>query len=45
MFGRGGSHLSSNPCKDTLINKEWTSHINTVMIPAITNKIIEILTP
>jgi hypothetical protein len=45
MFGRGGSHTASNPCKDVLTNTEWTKHINEVMIPAVTAKIIEILSP
>ena len=45
LFGRGGSHTTTNPCKDTLLNKEWTNHINTVLIPTITSKIIEILQP
>ena len=45
VFGRGGSHITDNPCKDTIKNEAWTKHINEVMIPAVTAKIIEILTP
>jgi hypothetical protein len=45
MFGKGGSHITTNPCADIIANKEWAKHINEVMIPAITAKILEILSP
>lgn len=43
MFGRGGSHTTTNPCQSMLQNKEWAKHINEVMIPAVTKQIIDIL--
>lgn len=45
FHGRGSSHTATNPCAEKLMNKEWAKHINEVMIPEVTGKIIEILTP
>ena len=45
MFGMGGSHIATNPLNDIIKNEEYVKHINTVLIPAITKKILQILTP
>jgi hypothetical protein len=46
MFGRGGCHItSSEATKDVLTKKEWVTEINEVMIPKVTSRILEILTP
>ena len=43
LFGRGGSHITENPSKEILKNKEITEHINKKLIPEITKKVIELL--
>mgnify|MGYP000852376271 CR=1 FL=1 len=43
VFGRGGSRLANNPCKDIIINKEVTTRINDIVIPAIFEEIYKIL--
>jgi hypothetical protein len=45
VFGKGGSHISANPCASVIQNKDWAKHINEVMIPAVTKQIMEILKP
>lgn len=45
LFGRGGMHTTTNPCAEILTNKEWAEHINKVLIPKITEAIINILKP
>lgn len=44
LFGRGGSHVAENPAKLALVSVEMTQRINEVMIPAVTEEIIKILT-
>lgn len=39
LFSRGGSHISENPCKDILENKERSEEINNVLLPAIFDEI------
>jgi hypothetical protein len=43
VFGRGGSHYTTNPCKDIIINKEIVATINNIVIPAIFEQIYKIL--
>lgn len=45
LYGRGGMHQTTNPLKDLLIDEDRAKHINEKLIPAVTAKIIEILTP
>lgn len=45
LFHTGGAHISNNPCAFLLKNKEYEDNINSVLIPAVTAKIIEILSP
>lgn len=35
LFGLGGSHYTTNPCKEMLTKPELVAEINTVMIPAL----------
>lgn len=43
VLGRGGSHLSSNPCEDIIINKEEVKRINEIVLPKIFDEIYNIL--
>lgn len=43
VFGRGGSHYTTNPCKDIIINKEVVTTINNIIIPTIFEEIYKIL--
>lgn len=43
VFGRGGSHYATNPCKDIIINKNVVTTINNIIIPAIFEEIYKIL--
>ena len=43
LFGRGGSHITTNPLKDTLINKDLVKHINETLIPSIWAEMLKIL--
>lgn len=45
LYHTGGSHTTTSPLQDLLKNPEQERHINEVLIPAITAKIIELLTP
>lgn len=45
LFHTGGAHVTTSPVKDLLTKPDYEKHINEVLIPAITAKIIEILTP
>lgn len=42
IFHRGGSHYSSNPCKDLLKSPEQCKHINEVLLPALFKEIDKI---
>lgn len=42
IFHRGGSHYSSNPCKDLLKSPEQYKHINEVLLPALFKEIDKI---
>ena len=43
VFGRGGSHFTTNPCADVIKNTEIVDKINNEMIPAIMDKVRELL--
>lgn len=43
LLGRGGSHYTSNPCKDTIVNTEEVNRINEVVLPAIFDAIHALL--
>lgn len=43
VLGRGGSHLTSNPAKDIIINKDDTARINNIVLPAIFDEIYKII--
>ena len=43
VLGRGGSHLSTNPCKDIIINKKEVERINNIVLPHIFDEIYKIL--
>lgn len=45
LYHIGGAHTTTSPLQDLLKNPEQEKHINEVLIPAITAKIIELLTP
>ena len=40
---RGGSNYTTNPCKDTIINKDEVERINNIVLPAIFDEIYKIL--
>lgn len=43
VLGRGGSHLTSNPCKDIIINKDEVERINNIVLPSIFIAIYDII--
>lgn len=43
VLGRGGSHITKNPCASMIMNKDETKRINEVILPAIFNHIAELL--
>jgi len=43
VLGRGGSHYTSNPCKDIIINTDEVERINNVVLPAIFDAIFDVL--
>lgn len=45
LYHKGGAHLTTSPLQDLLKNADQEKRINEVLIPAITAKIIELLTP
>lgn len=45
LFHTGGAHITTSPLKDLLTKPDYCKHINEILIPAITSKIIELLTP
>jgi len=45
LFHRGGAHTITSPLQSLLKIPEYEKHINEVLIPAITAKIIELLKP
>ena len=45
VLNRGGSQLTSNPCKDIIINNDEVKRINDIVLPAIFEAIYKILIP
>ncbi len=45
VLGRGGSHLTKNPCSELIVNKEEVARINSIVLPAIFEEIYKILIP
>lgn len=43
VLGRGGSHYTTNPCKDIIVNKDEVTRINDVVIPHVLDAIYTIL--
>jgi hypothetical protein len=43
VLGRGGSHYTSNPAKDIIINKDEVTRINSIVLPQIFEEIYKIL--
>jgi len=43
VLGRGGSHYTSNPCKDIITNKQEVKRINEIVLPAIFDEIYKLL--
>lgn len=43
VYNRGGSHMSSNPCKDIIKNVEEYKRINEIVLPQIFEEIYKIL--
>jgi hypothetical protein len=43
VYNRGGSHLTTNPCKDLIINQDEVKRINEVILPAIFEEIYRII--
>lgn len=43
VYNRGGSHMSSNPCKDIIKNAEEYKRINEIVLPQIFEEIYKIL--
>jgi hypothetical protein len=43
--GRGGANVTSNPCKDIIINMAECDRINKEVIPAIMKEVYKILSP
>ena len=39
VLGRGGSHMTENPCADIIKNKDEVKRINEIVLPAIFNQI------
>ena len=43
VLGRGGSHYTTNPCKDLIINTDEVTRINNVVLPQIFEEIYKLL--
>lgn len=43
VYNRGGSHLTTNPCRDIIKNQEEVKRINEVILPAIFEKTYDII--
>lgn len=45
VLGRGGSHMTTNPCKELIINKSEVERLNNIVLPQIFEEIYKILIP
>jgi hypothetical protein len=43
VLGRGGSHMTNNPCKDLIINKDEVTRINNIVLPQIFYELYKLL--
>ena len=43
MLGRGGSHITTNPCASIIKDEAYTKHINEIVLPAVFDKIADTL--
>jgi len=43
ILSRGGSHLTSNPCSEIIINKTEVERINNTVLPAIFDEIYKVI--
>lgn len=43
VYNRGGSHYTTNPCKDLIVNEDEVKRINEVILPAIFEEIYKII--
>ena len=43
VLGRGGSHFTTNPCKDLIINTDEVTRINNIVLPQIFEEIYKLL--
>lgn len=44
VLGRGGSHMTTNPCKDIIINTDEVTRINNFVLPTLFDKLYTIIT-
>lgn len=44
VLGRGGSHYTTNPCKEIIINQDEVKRINEIVLPALFTAVKDILT-
>lgn len=43
VLGRGGSHYTTNTCKDIIINKLEVERINSIVLPSLFNELDTLL--
>lgn len=43
VLGRGGSHYTTNPCKEIVINQDEVKRINEIVLPALFKAVKEVL--
>lgn len=43
LFGRGGMHMSTNPCKDIIKNEEFATNINNIILPEVMQKFWDLI--
>jgi len=45
VLSRGGSHMTTNPCKDIIINEDEVKRLNEVVIPELCQTLWDLITP
>ena len=45
VVGRGGSHYTTNPCKETIICEEEAKRLNDKVSPELCQKLWDLITP
>lgn len=43
LLGRGGAHMTTNPCKDIILDKEYTDRINNEVLPVVMQKFWDLI--